>query len=126
MPINYKSVSRKNPISPGDPAKFYANPVYKDKITLRMIADQIATRTTVHRADTIATLEAMTEVLTFFLTSGNIVSLGNFGSFRISIRSNGAETDPELTAANIKSYHLLFRPGMDIQEALNNLKAAKV
>ncbi len=125
MSFNFKSISRKNPLSPGDPPKFYASPVYKDKIDLRTISGEIAKMTTVSRADSLATLQALGEVLSFFLTSGNIVYLGDFGTFRISLKCTGAATEPELTSSNIASYHLLFRPGIEIAEKIRNMKAEK-
>jgi nucleoid DNA-binding protein len=45
------------------------------------------------------------------LAEGRIVRLGNFGSFQIGVRSNGAETADEFASSMIRGTHITFRPG---------------
>jgi predicted histone-like DNA-binding protein len=126
MAINFQPAKKINPLKPTEPAKYYANAVYKDKITLRKIATLIGSQTTISVPDTLAVLEALTQALPFFLTDGNIVSLGDFGTFRISLKSVGQATPEDLTAANITGSHLLFRKGKELDNKLKELKFAKV
>jgi predicted histone-like DNA-binding protein len=125
MALNYQTVKKRNPAKPTDPEKFYANAVYKDKMTLRKIATEIAERTSLSSTDSMAVLEALTQVLPFFLLDGNIVYLGEFGTFRISLRSDGAETAETFTSANIKGFKLLFRAGKELSEKLKHLEVLK-
>ena len=126
MSINFQPVKRINPSKPGEPAKFYASPVYKDKITLRKISKEIAERTSLSSTDTMAVLEALTQVLPFFLIDGNIVYLGDFGTFRINLHSTAAEKEEDLNASNVTGFRLNFRAGKEYSGLLKQIEAAKV
>lgn len=125
MAINFQAVPRKNPTKPGDPPKFYASPVYQGKLNLRKIAKEISERTSLSTVDTMAVLEALTQVLPFFLLEGNIVNLGDFGTFRINLHSTGVDKEEDLTSSNVTGYKLNFRPGKEYSLQLNQLETAK-
>ena len=125
MAFNYQTVKKKNPLKPTDPDKYYASAVYKDKLTIRKIATEIAERTSISSTDSMAVLEALTQVLPFFLLDGNIVYLGDFGTFRISLRSDGADKPEDFTASNVTGYKLLFRSGKEFTAKLKNLDIIK-
>jgi nucleoid DNA-binding protein len=66
------------------------------------------------------------EVLVEHLAEGKIVRLGDFGALQVSVGSEGAETEAKFNASLIKSNKVVFRPGIDLKEMLNNLKYEKV
>jgi len=45
------------------------------------------------------------------LSKGQIVYLGNFGSFQIGVSSKGAENEDEFTSSLIRGTRIAFRPG---------------
>lgn len=126
MAIKFQAIARKNPLQPNDPAKFYPSPVYTDKLTLRKISKEIAERTSLSGTDVMAVLEALTQVLPFFLIEGNIIYLGDFGTFRISLHCNGKDTAEALIASDITDFKLLFRPGKELSTQLKLIEAVKV
>jgi predicted histone-like DNA-binding protein len=126
MAINFQAAKKINPLKPQDPPKYYANAVYKDKMTLRKIATEIGARTTISIPDTMAVLEALTQVLPFFLIDGNIIYLGDFGTYRITIQSDGTATPEELTSSNITGFKLNFRAGKELSNQLKAIQAVKV
>jgi predicted histone-like DNA-binding protein len=67
-----------------------------------------------------ATLEALIQVLPSEIAEGKIVQLGEFGSFGITLQSEGAETEEAFTASNIKRFSIRFRPGKIFKNTLNN------
>jgi predicted histone-like DNA-binding protein len=93
---------------------------------LKALGKEITQRSTVNHADTLAVLEALTQVLTDQLAEGKIVRFGDFGSFQIGIGSGGAESKEKFTSSLIKTKKVTFRPGIDLKEMLNNLKFEKV
>jgi predicted histone-like DNA-binding protein len=125
MSIRYKATRRKNMIDPAQEPKYYATVVSRGKINIRAMAEQIANTTSLSSTDVVAVLEALTKELPFFLGEGNIVSLGDFGSFAINLKSNGVETEKELTSKEITAFHLTFRPGKELRVLLKKLKAEK-
>ena len=125
MSVKYTVNERGNPLKPEQPKKWYASAKSKGDATLRALGKEIAARSTVSPADTQAVLVALTEVLTEYLADGKIARLGDFGAFQVSIGSEGAETEAEFNASLIKNPKVVFRPGIDLREMLNNLKFEK-
>ncbi|MDR2064124.1 MAG: HU family DNA-binding protein [Prevotellaceae bacterium] len=125
MAIKYTVSERGNPLQPQQPKKWYANAKSTGDITLKALGKEIAQRSTVSPADTQAVLVALTEALAERLAEGKIVRLGDFGAFQVSISSEGAESEAKFNASLIKSSKVVFRPGTDLKEMLNNLKYEK-
>ncbi|MDR2683371.1 MAG: HU family DNA-binding protein [Dysgonamonadaceae bacterium] len=125
MSVKYVLVERRNPQHPESPTKWYACAKSKGEVSLRDLGKEITQRSTVNHADTLAVLEALTQVLTLQLSEGNIVRFGDFGSFQISLGGSGSETKEQYTHALIQSKKVVFRPGIDLKEMLNNLKYEK-
>ena len=81
--------------------------------------------TTVSDTDVLAVLNDLTKVSNRHLSEGRIVQLEDFGSFQISISSEGAETEAKFSESLIKNAKIAFRPGLDLKEALVTLKFEK-
>ena len=125
MAVQYVVRPKINPLKPTEPKKWYAIAKSTGEITLRKLGQEITVRCTVNFADTLAVLEALTQVLTERLDEGKIVRFGDFGTFRITIGSDSAETAEKFHSSMITSKKVAFRPGVDIKELLNNLKYEK-
>ena len=72
--MNYKIMSKKNPLKPADPEKFYPYPKWSSEMNLRRIAEQIARHCTLTPADVTAVLEAFLSELPDYLMNGHSVS----------------------------------------------------
>jgi predicted histone-like DNA-binding protein len=125
MTLLYRPVKRRNPRKPEEPQLFYPNPVYRDKINLRALAQEVAERTSISSTDIMATLEACTQVIPFFLAQGDIVSLGDFGSFRVTFTGTGVAEEKDLSAENIKAIKVKFRPGPEFANKMKTVKLEK-
>ena len=125
MAINYVLVERGNPQKPEEPKKFYAQAKSTGSVTLKELGKEITQRSTVNHADTLAVLEALTQVLADNLSAGKIVRLGDFGTFQIAITSDGAETEKEFTSNLVKKPKVAFRAGNDLKDMLKVLKYEK-
>ncbi|MDR1112433.1 MAG: HU family DNA-binding protein [Bacteroidales bacterium] len=126
MSIKYNVSERINPLNPQEPKKWYAATRSTGSTDIKALGKEIAQRSTVSPADTQAVLVALTEVLAEHLSNGQIVRLDDFGSFQISIGSEGAETEAKFNASMIKNRKVAFRPGAEIKSMLNNLKFEKL
>jgi predicted histone-like DNA-binding protein len=125
MSVKYILVERGNPQKPDEPKKLYAQTKSDGDINLKALGKEISQRCTVNYADTLAVLEALTQVLTLNLNDNKIVRFGDFGSFQVGISSEGAETPEKFNASMIRLKKVVFRPGVDLKEMLNNLKFEK-
>ncbi|MDR2651255.1 MAG: HU family DNA-binding protein [Prevotellaceae bacterium] len=125
MAIKYVLSEKGNPLRPEEPKKWYANAKSTGDISLKALGKEITQRSTVNHADTLAVLEALTQVLTERLAEGKIVRFGDFGAFQVNIGSEGAETAEKFTHSLIKTRKVTFRPGVDLKEMLSSLKFEK-
>lgn len=72
-----------------------------------------------------AVLESLLEVLPERIAQSEIVRLGDFGSFNLTISSTGSEKEDDVTANNIQGNSLNFRPGKEVVKSLNNISYKK-
>jgi predicted histone-like DNA-binding protein len=127
MSIQIKSVERPQPgVAGGGVKKFYASPVQGREISLEDLTRAIEKTSTVSGADIRAVLYATVEEAVDGLSEGRIIRLGELGSLRITLSSEGKYTAEEVTAAAVKKASVIFTPGKKLQEMLRNAKYTKV
>ena len=111
MSVKYSVVMRKNPSKISEPGKYYAHAQAYGEMDFDSLCEEVNGRCTVTRADVAASVEAILESMKKALAEGRIVRLGNFGSFQIGVRSNGATTEDEFASSMIRGTRISFRPG---------------
>lgn len=120
--LNFSLRERVNPLAPLDPRKYYAFIQSQGTITLRKLAKRISRESTISMMDTMAVLEGFLQVIPDLLLDGKIVKLNDFGTFRVTISSSGADTAEDFTASMIKGLNLKFRPGVEFRDMLQLAK----
>ena len=124
--VTYSVSPRINPRDKEAAPKYYGHVQARGDINLREMAERIQSTCTVHKSDVFAVLVALEDVITEALKSGEIVRLGDLGTFQIGISSKGAVTEEDYTDSLIKKARINFRPGSAIVGVLDNLTFAKV
>ena len=76
-------------------------------------------------ADMAAAIENFLSIITSELARGNIVQLGEFGSFWLRIETEGAEKAEDVKAANITGVSPRFTPGKAFQDELDRITFEK-
>ncbi len=125
MSAKYTVVSKVNPQDRLAPKKYYPSVKSTGKATVRDMADQVGRISTVSSIDLVAMIEAFLIVIPLQLAEGKIVDLGDFGSFRLRIRSEGSDTAEEVTARNITNVLVSFYPGKHFKEVLDHITFQK-
>ena len=126
MAVKYKVIQRGQPgIAGGGERKYYASAQVNGELTLQGLTRNIEQICTVSGADIRAVVYAIVEVIKGTLAEGQIVRLGELGSFRVSIGSEGKETVKEVNAASITGSRIIFTPGQDLKDMLNNMSYEK-
>lgn len=125
MSVKFNVVERGNPSKPADPKKFYPSVVSSGKVGQRDVARRASEMSTVSMADTAAVIENFLSIIADEISRGNIVQLGEFGSFWVRIETEGAEVTGDVTANNIKGVLARFTPGKEFQEALDKITFEK-
>ena len=124
--VTYSVSPRINPSEKGTPPKFYGHVQARGDVSLREMSERIQQTCTVHKSDVYAVLVALEDVITDALKGGEIVRLGDLGTFQIGISSKGALTEEDYDESLIKKARINFRPGMALAGILTNLTFTKV
>ena len=124
--VTYSVSPRINPRDKEAAPKYYGHVQASGDIDLREMAERIQETCTVHKSDVFAVLIALEDVITDALKSGEIVRLGDLGTFQIGISSKGAETEKDYSDTLIKKARINFRPGSALVGILTNLTFQKV
>ena len=114
--MRIKLVARKNPQKKTE-VKLYANPVNLGKKSLHDIARDIAGRSSLTRGDIENVLSNFIDCLPHYLRDGFSVQLGEFGTMRLTLSSEGAATEKAFKTETIKP-RVTFTPGIELKAAL--------
>jgi predicted histone-like DNA-binding protein len=125
MTVKYNIVERGNPADPNAPKKHYPSIQSTGRKSLRQLSQRIADNSTVGRTDVLAVLDAMLYVIPQELADGNIVELGDFGSFWLRINGEGQENAEDVRPTHVTNTLPRFTPGPEFKEALERIKYAK-
>ena len=124
--VTYSVSPRVNPSEKGTPPKYYGHVQANGDVNIREMSERIQATCTVTKADVYAVLVALEDVITEALRGGEIVRLGDLGTFQIGISSKGALTEEEYDTSLIKKARINFRPGTALVGVLSNLTYQKV
>jgi predicted histone-like DNA-binding protein len=108
------------------PAKFYAQAQGHGDMDFDSICKDVDSRCTATPADVAAVLKALLTTMEVFLGKGEIIRLGDFGTFQIAVSSTGAETKEEFHSSMIKKGRISFRPGKLLNNMLKTLEYTQV
>ena len=126
MHIPYKTFKITSPLSKEKTGKYYARFKSRGEVDLRNIAGMISDMSTISTPDMIAVIESIIELIPKLALDGYIVKLGDFGSFSISLKSEGVENEKDFTAGKIKKASLNYNPAIYIKKKLKNAKYKKI
>src|SRR5215510_4999 len=126
MPIKFNVTPRKDPRDQNSQPKYYATVKSSGRSDTNVIAKSINSMSTVSSVDTAAVLEAFLNVVPEKLAEGNIVELGDFGTFRVSVSSEGQQQADDLTSRHITGVRVLFTPGKRFKQLLNTTEFEKI
>jgi predicted histone-like DNA-binding protein len=119
--MKYKLILRKNPQDRQERGKYYANAVNAGKLSIKDLAKEIAGRSSLTRGDVENVLDNFIDELPTFLKLGLSVKLGNFGTIRLTVASEGANEPEEFKADLIKGVRVIFTPSTELKESLKDI-----
>ena len=125
MSVKYNIIERGNPSDREAPKKFYVSIQSSGRVTTRELAERAAQMSTLTTVDMMAAIESFLAIVPGELAKGNIVELGDFGSFWLKATSEGAETAEEVRADQIGTVLPRFNPGREFKRVLDGIKFNK-
>jgi predicted histone-like DNA-binding protein len=120
MAVKLKKIQRRNPQNMAL-SKWYLTQEKVGTVGMGEIAKEIERRSALSLGDVQSTLSNMVEVLPIFLKLGQTIKLEGFGSFRISVTSDGTATADELTAHHVKGVKIVFLPSKELKKKVEDI-----
>jgi predicted histone-like DNA-binding protein len=120
MALWLRKIQKKNP-QDLTLSKWYLTQEKSGNIGTKEIAREIERRSALSLGDVQSVLTNLVEVLPVFLKLGQSVNLEGFGSFRVSVSSEGTATPEELGVRHIKGVKLLFLPSANLKHNLEDI-----
>ena len=127
MAIKIKTIERAQPgILGGGIKKYYLAPERGQEISFEGLAQTIEKACTLTKTDILAVLNALVEEAAKGLLEGKAIRLGDLGTLRISISSEGNEKPEKLGATSVRNARVLFAPGKILKKMIQKAEFAKV
>ena len=124
--VTYSVVPRINPRDKEAAPKFYAQAQARGDVNIREMASRIQGTCTVTKADVYAVLVALEDVIVEALQNGEIVRLGELGTFQVGLSGKGSVTSEDYDTSLIRKARINFRPGLTLAGMLSSLSFSKV
>jgi len=125
MSVKYNVVERGKPGDPTAPKKYYPSAIARGRVDLRHIAERAAAVSTVSVPDSVAVIEAFFSIIPDELGRGNVVEIGDLGSFWLKFKSEASATPEEVTSKKITAVLARFIPAKKFKEKLKYLSFEK-
>ena len=118
MSIFLKAVQRINPAEPDEPKQWYPVQYTTKMVDENEVAMLIADETTLNPMEAAMAIRQLRKVVQRLLLDGKSVKLGDWGTFNITLNTEGAERKEDLTAHNVKRVNINFQPADEMKAAM--------
>lgn len=122
MSIKFNIVERGRPGNSEAPKKYYPSIQSTGRVSVRQLAERASDRSTLTTADMMAAIEALLTIIPDELAHGNIVELGDFGSFWLRF---SAEDPTKVSGNQITTLIPRFMPGKQFKNVLGSVTFKK-
>ena len=119
-------VPKKNILVSPPEIKYYPCAVSQGEVNLDDLAQIIASRSTVSRADCYGVIYGLTQVIGEMLSEGKIVKIDSLGSLKITLQGTPADTEEELGKSNIKKVNVVYKPAKELKNSLNRITFKRI
>lgn len=119
--MKLKLIQRGNPQKPAEAKKWFATTVNQGTVSKRELSKEIAGRSSLTQGDISNVIDNLVDELPKYLASGQSVKLGEFGSFRLSVSGEGANSKEEFHTSLVKKVKIVFTPGLALKKELQDI-----
>lgn len=128
MSAKYKLIQRKDmrKDAVANAKLYYASANTTGACDVYELCDLISAQSTASSGDVKLILDELVNVMRRSLGKGEVVKVGELGSFQLQFGSTGTPTEKEFNQALIKNRRIIFRPGKLLKEAVKNYTFEKI
>jgi predicted histone-like DNA-binding protein len=120
MAVKLKKIVRQNP-QDTTKSKWYLTQEQSGKVGTAQIAKEIEGRSALSLGDVQSVLSNLVELLPLFLKLGQSITLEGFGTFRISVTSDGKDTADELSVHDVRGVRIIFLPSVELKRNIEGI-----
>jgi len=125
MSLLYVVKAKKNPQDKGAPVKYYLQAKIRGHRKHKEVLKAAAKNTTLNEREVEMAVSAWFGVVLGSLEDGFSVDVVDLGTFSLSLKSEGADTEAEATAAKKSSTQITYRAKPAIREQVNHIPLEK-
>ena len=125
MSVRYVNVLMGNPMDDSAPKKFYLIAKSIGNVGRDYLIKDMVRNTSLTPMEAATGIDYLFDAIPRFLELGFTVQLGAMGYFKVSIRSEGSDTQEEAVPDKIQGMYLRFIPGADIRQQVNGFSVEK-
>ena len=119
MPLNYEIKKRTFGFDETRTEKYVVSAKRGHTVSYEDILKEVAKQSHLNSGEVYTAIEALIDVSITFMQQGHGVKLGDFGTFRMSLSSEGVDAPEQFDAAShVRRTRLIFTPGVLLKAAL--------
>ncbi|MDH8700778.1 putative histone-like DNA-binding protein [Dysgonomonadaceae bacterium PH5-43] len=123
--MKYNVIGRANPLDRQAEKKFYAVSKSLGNVNLNEICNDISISSSLTRGDVTNTIMSFIDSIPKYLKMGYSVSLGELGTFRLSIQSKGEDSPTDVNAGCIKKIRPVFTQSARFRKEISDTHVEK-
>ncbi|MCG8581035.1 MAG: hypothetical protein MI866_14035 [Bacteroidales bacterium] len=124
MAIKFKVQQRANPQNKAE-KKFYVQPLRVGNIKRSKLEKDIIELTSLSKDDVRSVLLTLSDLIGKYINLGYSVTIEDVGTLSLRTKSEGSEKAEEVTAANVNSICVGFRPAVSLRESVDRISFVK-
>lgn len=122
--MKYKPLKRANPRN-RTVSKYYLQPIRTAKVGRDELEKFIVESTALSKAEARGVTVSVVGFIKDELLRGNAIDIEGLGTFSIRVRSEGSDTAEEVSADNVKSIMINYRPSAELMEDVRKIRFVK-
>jgi len=122
MAVFYKKTEKRNPQSPSDPKKWYCVLRRIRKATTKEVSEAASRMTSASPKEIEMAIIRSFQEIAALIRDGRSVEIDGFGTFRLTVKSQGVATKKELNANAIVKGNLRFVPSIELKELIAKIE----
>ena len=120
--LRLKVLKRRDPRDLNAQPKFYASVKRNQNVGLDHLVDELRKISSIGKGDAVLVLINLNDIVPKELAKGNTVTLGDLGTFWISVSSKGFDTEKEVSPKAINKVKVHFKASNQLKKLMSNLR----
>ena len=119
--LKFKVIKRNYPRDLNAQPKFHASIKRNQNVGLDHMVDELRKISSINKGDAVSTLINLIDLVPKELARGDTVTLGNLGTFWLSVSSQGFDNEEDVSPKAINKVKVHFKASNQLKDLMSNL-----